>query len=67
MDFSRGVAELAAAIREKRPCRLSADYALHTNEMVLAIQDAKETGAAYTMTTSFDPIEPMPWPEQPPQ
>jgi len=61
MDFCRGVAELAAAIKEGRPCRLSAQYSLHTNEVVLAIQNALETGAPYKVTTTFDPIEPMPW------
>ena len=61
MDFSRGVAELAAAIQEKRPSRLATDYCLHNNEIVLAIQNALETGAPYKMTTTFEPIEPMPW------
>ncbi|MGK7891222.1 MAG: Gfo/Idh/MocA family protein [Leptolyngbyaceae cyanobacterium] len=58
MDFCRGVAELAAAIKAERPSRLSADYCLHVNEMVLAIQDALDTGAPYKMTTTFEPIEP---------
>ncbi|MBD3881474.1 Gfo/Idh/MocA family oxidoreductase [Phormidium tenue FACHB-886] len=61
MDFSRGVAELAAAIEEKRPSRLSTAYCLHNNEIVLAIQNALETGAPYKLTTTFDPIAPMPW------
>jgi predicted dehydrogenase len=61
MDFARGVAELAASIRERRPCRLSERYSLHTNELVIAIDHARETGSAYAMTTTFDPIEPMPW------
>ena len=60
-NFCRGVAELASAIIEKRPSRLSAAYCLHINELVLAIQNALETGAPYKMTTSFDPIEPMPY------
>jgi predicted dehydrogenase len=61
MDFARGVAELAAAIDEHRPCRLSEEYSLHTNELVIAIDKARATGAPYTLTTAFDPIEPMPW------
>jgi predicted dehydrogenase len=61
MDFSRGVAEMAAAIRENRPCRLSTQFSLHNNEIVLAIQNALETGAPYQLTTTFDPIEPMVW------
>lgn len=61
MDFSRGVAELAAAIQEDRPCRLAADYCLHVNEMVIAIQNALETGSPYSLTSTFAPVEPMPW------
>lgn len=61
MDFSRGVAEMAEAIAQKRPCRLSARYSLHINEIVLAIQNAFETGAPYKLKSTFEPIEPMPW------
>lgn len=61
MDFARGPAEVAAAIREKRACRLSPEFSLHVNEMALAIHHARRDGAVYNMTTRFDPIEPMPW------
>jgi len=59
-DFSRGIAELAQAISEQRRCQIPADYALHVNEMVLAIQNAMETSTPYQMTTTFDPMKPMP-------
>ncbi|MBR8836295.1 MAG: Gfo/Idh/MocA family oxidoreductase [Stigonema ocellatum SAG 48.90 = DSM 106950] len=61
MDFCRGVAEMASAIVQDRPCRLSARFSLHNNEIVLAIQNAQETGCPYKMTSSFEPIEPMTW------
>jgi predicted dehydrogenase len=61
MDFARGPAEMAASIREKRACRLSPRFSLHINEMALAIHWARESGAEYRMTTTFDAIEPMPW------
>lgn len=61
VDFCLGVVELADAVREKRPCRLSARYCLHTNEVVLAIHNALETGSVYKVKTSFEPIDPMPW------
>lgn len=61
MDFARGVAETAAAIAEGRPNRLGARYSLHVNEMVIAIDRAGADGAPYRMTTTFDPIAPMPW------
>jgi predicted dehydrogenase len=61
MDFCRGVAEMAAAIRENRESRLPPSFALHINEIALAIHYAREQGATYHMTTTFNPIEPMPW------
>jgi predicted dehydrogenase len=61
MDFARGVADMATAICEGRQPRLSARYCLHTNELVLALNNALRKGNSYKMTTSFDTIEPMPW------
>lgn len=61
MDFCRGIAELAGAVQENRPCRLGADYSLHVNEMVLAIQNALTESSTYRLTTAFAPVEPMPW------
>lgn len=60
MDFARGIAEMADAISEERPCRLSPEYSLHNNEVVLAIQEAG-LGMPYRLTTTFEPMEPMPW------
>jgi predicted dehydrogenase len=61
MDFARGPAEMASALREGRPCRLSARFSLHVNELTLAIQNARDNSSSYRMTTTFDPVEPMPW------
>ena len=61
MDYARGPAELAEAVRTNRSCRLSPQFSLHVNEMALAIHRAREAGAVYRMTTTFDPIEPMVW------
>lgn len=60
-NFCRGVAELVAAIQEKRPSRLSDDYCLHICEIVLAIHNALEHGSPYKLTTTFTPMEPMPY------
>jgi predicted dehydrogenase len=60
MDYARGVAELADAIKNQRPCRLGAEFSLHVNEVVLAIQNAT-SGVCYQTKTTFAPIEPMPW------
>lgn len=61
MDFARGVADMATAICEGHPPRLSARYCLHANEIVLAISNALQKSCTYRMTTTFDPVEPMPW------
>lgn len=61
MDFCRGVAEMASAIAQERPSRLSARFSLHNNELVLAINNSLETGSPHKLTTSFEPIQPMPW------
>jgi hypothetical protein len=60
-DFCRGIAEMAEAIREGRSPRLGARYCLHNTEVVLAIQGALESGSAYAVSTSFEPIAPMPY------
>ena len=61
MEFSRGVAELADAITDRRRCHLPADFSLHVNEIVLAMQNPGEMHYPYKMTTSCDPVSPMPW------
>jgi len=38
MNFALGPAEVLAALRERRPSRLSADVALHLNEVTFANQ-----------------------------
>ena len=61
MDFCRGPAEVAQAIQAGRPSRLSASFALHVTELALAIHDAPRHGSSHLMTTTVEPIEPMPW------
>ncbi|WP_342454063.1 Gfo/Idh/MocA family oxidoreductase [Sagittula salina] len=61
MNFALGPAEVLAALREGRPCRMSNDMALHLTEITLAIQNAGETSGAQRMTTTCAPMEPMPW------
>lgn len=61
IDFSRGVAEAAEAAQTGRPCRLSARFALHINELALTLQDPASFGCPRTLTTRFEPVEPMPW------
>jgi predicted dehydrogenase len=61
MDFVRGIAEIADAIRERRTPRMSAEFALHVNEIVLAIQNPATMGCPRRMETTFEPMTPMPW------
>jgi predicted dehydrogenase len=60
MDFFRGVAEMAQAIEGNRSCLLPPDFVLHVVELTLATQNARSTGSATTLTTSFEPLRPMP-------
>lgn len=58
MNFALGPVEMLTAMRERRPCRLSAAFALHLTEVTLAIQ----SGAGHqTMRTACPAIAPMPW------
>ena len=61
MNFALGPAEMLQAIRDKRPCRLSADFALHLNEVTLAIQNAGDSAGVQVMQSRCAPMEPMPW------
>ena len=61
MNFALGPAEMLAAIAAGRPSRLGGDYAIHLNEVTLAIQNAGETGGAMQMQSGCDPMEPMEW------
>ncbi len=61
VDFCLGPAEVASALRESRPCRLSPEYCLHNTEVVLAIHNSLETGSSHKITTSFASMGPLPW------
>jgi predicted dehydrogenase len=61
MNFALGPAEMVAALQEGRPCRLGADFALHLNEVTLAIQNAQADTGVQHMTTRCPPVEPLPW------
>jgi predicted dehydrogenase len=63
MDFARGVAEQASAIRENRECRLSANFVLHITELTLALQPPPGASGTTRITSTFDPVAPMPWAE----
>lgn len=59
MDFGRGVAELADAVKEGREPRLSARWLLHVTELALAMNAGD--GVRREIQSTFPPIAPMPW------
>ncbi|MEP4199324.1 MAG: Gfo/Idh/MocA family oxidoreductase [Aliishimia sp.] len=61
MNFALGPAEVLEAIGQGRPSRMPVDFALHLTEVTLAIQNAGPMTGAQAMSTTFAPIEPMPW------
>lgn len=61
MDFLRGVAELAQAIRDERPCRLDADFAVHVAEVTERLQHPERFPAGGAVANGFAPISPMSW------
>lgn len=61
MDFARGPAELVEAAAQKRTSRLSPQWSLHLNEIVLALDKRKSGGQTVEMTTRCEPTTPMPW------
>lgn len=61
VDFCLGPAEVATALRESRPCRLSPEYCLHNTEIVLAVHNSRNTGSNYKVTTSFASMDPLAW------
>jgi predicted dehydrogenase len=61
MDFFRGVAELADAIRENRRCRLDPDLAVHIAEVTERLQHPERFRGDHEVRSSFEPISPLPW------
>jgi predicted dehydrogenase len=59
VDFCRGPVELARAVRESRPCRLSAELGVHIVEILEALQSPTPGSPARTLHTTFPPITPL--------
>ena len=61
IDFARGINDLAFALKTKQNPRLSDDFCLHVNEILLAINDPRTHGTTYIPTTECGPVKPMEW------
>jgi predicted dehydrogenase len=59
MNFALGPIEMLRAIREGRPSRMSSEFALHLNEVTLAIHEAGVDSSTKMMTTTCPAITPM--------
>lgn len=61
MDFARGPAALALSVRSGAPSLMPIDFALHVNEVSLAVHDSVRPGAPaeYTPRTRFAPLRPV--------
>ena len=60
VDFLRGPAELAEAVRQGRECRLSAELGVHLTELSEALQHP-ERYPDRRIRSRFAPIAPLPW------
>jgi predicted dehydrogenase len=56
MDYALGPAEVAAALREGRRCRLSPELALHVTEITHAIANAGEKGITTEIVSRCAPL-----------
>jgi predicted dehydrogenase len=61
VDFLRGPSEIAEALRQNRPCRLSANLGLHIVELVEALQHPERFGGRREIESTFEPIQPLEW------
>lgn len=61
VDFLRGPSEQVEAIKQNRPCRLSADLGVHMVEIIETLQYPERFPRPRTLETTFDPIAPLPW------
>jgi hypothetical protein len=61
MDFMRGVAELASAVREGCKCRIDEDFSMHVTEVTELLQYLECFDRPATVLSTFTPIEPMDW------
>lgn len=61
MNFALGPVEMLEALEAGDIPRLSGDYALHLNEVTLAVANGGHTGGTQEMATTCTVMEPMPW------
>ena len=60
VDFCRGPAEMADAIRENRPCRLSSELGWQVTELIERLQYPERFRDRQAPVSTFAPIQPLP-------
>ena len=60
VDFCRGPAEMADAIQNRRPCRLSPELGWHITELIERLQFPEKFDDQREIVSTFDPIQPLP-------
>jgi hypothetical protein len=58
VDFCRGPAEMANAVRQKRLCRLSPELGWHITELIERLQFPEKFGSRRELISTFEPIDP---------
>ncbi|HWG56465.1 MAG TPA: Gfo/Idh/MocA family oxidoreductase [Gaiellaceae bacterium] len=61
IDWSRALVDLAHAVREDRPHRMSGEHGAHVVEVLEAAETSLATGAPVAVHSSFHPPEPLEW------
>ena len=60
-DWSLALVDLAEAIRDRRPHRMSAEHAAHVVDVLNAADRSRREGGAVEVASSFDPPPPLEW------
>jgi hypothetical protein len=61
IDWGRALVDLARAVEEGRPHRMSAEHAAHVVEVLNAAEASATSGGPVAVTSSFVAPEPMEW------
>lgn len=63
IEWARSLVEFAEALDENRPPRVTGRQAAHVVEILEAITRCAKTHQPIDLTSTFDPVSPMPWAE----
>ena len=61
VDWARALVELADAVAEGRPHRMSAEHAAHVVDVLDAIEQSRRGGGPVEIRSWFEPPAPLEW------